>query len=102
MKAFLNVLAAAVIVLGVMIIALLAFADSRGIISVEGYEHGVAFCGEEFTMVAHSMNAHTWYDNVNDITFVVNSGHKQDKEVKELMDLATVECAKLKQETENG
>jgi len=50
-----------------------------GIIALDGYEHAVVICGE---------------------AVVINHGHEYDPQVKELLALAEVECAKLNKEGE--
>ena len=50
--------------------------SGKGIVALEGYPHGVVICGE---------------------ATVINEGHENDSEVKELMALAEKECAKYKE-----
>ena len=65
--------------------------SGKGIVIVEGYEHGVAFCEEEFSMVIHKDDCTTWNDGK--ATYVVNAGHDKDPQVQELVKLAHKTCA---------
>ena len=71
---------------------------TKGIVVLEGYEHGVAFCGNEFPVVGWlTSEGEAFFDKANNITFVVNKGHLADPQVKELRLLAKKECSKLVQ-----
>ena len=69
---------------------------SRGIVGLEGYAHGVAFCGDEFSWLIVKPTDESHYDKENNITYVINHGHGEDPEVEQLKDLATTECAQYK------
>lgn len=69
-----------------------------GIIAVPGFQHGVAFCGVEYGVVAYTEDNEFWHDKERDITYVVNEGHINDEEVNNLVLTAQVECAKLAKE----
>lgn len=61
----------------VLISACLGFGacnENNGIVGLEGYPHGVVICGE---------------------AMVINDGHLEDPEVKELINLAKIECPKV-------
>ena len=68
------------------------FGNNEDIVALEGYEHGVAFCGDEWLGIAHAADAHAWKDDV--ATYVVNEGHKEDPEVQQLVQLAKLQCCK--------
>jgi len=78
-----------------LVILMLIFINSRcsdGVIVLEDFEHGVAFCGSEIKWVAHSTGDHAWQEGR--ATYVVNKGHLHDPEVKELKELAEKVCKK--------
>lgn len=61
-------------VIAIILTTLVLGCSGKGIITLEGYEHGVVICGE---------------------AMVINAGHYNDPQVKELVALAHTECAKL-------
>jgi hypothetical protein len=65
------------------------------IVILEGYEHGVAFCGAEKTFRLGGTSILAKYQN-REVTAVINSGHRKDPEVDKLINLAFQECKKLK------
>ena len=67
----------------------------KGIVAVEGYEHGVAFCEHHYHTIAHASDATTWADGT--ASYVVNKGHYDDPEVKKLIKLAHKHCAQYKE-----
>jgi len=69
--------------------------SNKGIVALKGFQHGVAFCGNEFSYVVHGKEDHAWYDKENNITYVINAGHLDDPEVKELEKLAETHCEEL-------
>lgn len=73
--------------------AIMLSASGEGIVILEGYEHGVALCKETNAAMVHSGDAHMWADGV--AMYTINEGHLNDPQVKELVKLAQVECAKL-------
>ena len=66
---------------------------NNGIVGLEGYSEGVAFCGHEYKWVIHAADAHVWREHGN--TFVINQGHLHDPEVAKLKQLAKEQCAQL-------
>ena len=74
----------------------IGLADGQGIVVLEDYAEGVAFCEEEFSTVVHVSDATVWNDGK--ATFVVNPGHEKDPEVKELVKLAHSQCAQFHKE----
>ena len=74
-----------------ILVALAAGCNGKGIVVIEDYAHGVAFCEKEFNHVVHHKDATTWSDGV--ATFVVNRGHENDKEIKQLVELAETICS---------
>ena len=97
-KEIMEFAAVMVVVVMVLVIGILMFGSDKGIVVLKGWGQGVAFCGNEFPAVVSSNKDHTWYNSTEDITFVVNAGHINDKEVKELEAMAITECNKLKEE----
>ncbi len=67
--------------------------ENSGIIALEGYPDGVAFCGDEYHSVVHLNDATVWADNM--ATYVINKGHFKDPEVVQLVALAQNECSKF-------
>jgi hypothetical protein len=66
--------------------------NAEGIVALEGYEHGVAFCEEEYPIIIFDTEeAHLKHED--GIFYVINKGHLDDPEVKQLVDLAEAECA---------
>lgn len=83
------------IVIGMIIgivIAYLVGCSGKGIVILEGYEHGVSFCEKDFPAMLPVGDPHTWNDGV--ATYVINKGHYNDPEVKELVKLTHEICAK--------
>jgi hypothetical protein len=68
-------------------------ASGEGIVILEGYPEGAAFCESEYGTVFHSSEATSWNDGV--ATYVINTGHENDPEVKELILLANKYCLNL-------
>lgn len=66
------------------------FGCTEGIVTLEGYKHGVGFCEKDFSAVILTEDAYTWNDGV--ATYVVNKGHYNDPEVMDLVDLAHKHC----------
>ncbi len=82
--------------IAVVLVVLVAFVtynvlNAKGIVTVPGYEHGVAFCQEEYSHVIHTNEGHFWADGT--AMYVVNNGHLNDPEVEELKAAAASECA---------
>lgn len=77
-----------------VIITLNAFNSHNGIIILDDYEHGVAFCQEEYTTVVYEVGATVFHEG--QALYVINKGHEEDPEVDDLKALAEVECTKLK------
>jgi len=94
-----EVLVMLVVLAALAITLVLCSCDNKGIIALEGYEHGVAFCGSEFKSVAHAASAYAWEEGR--ATYVVNKGHLHDPQVAELKALAEARCAK-REEAENA
>ena len=67
--------------------------NNNGIVILDGFQHGVALCGEEPTFIADSMDATSWYDGV--ATYTINEGHQDDTQVQELVALAQIKCSQL-------
>ena len=88
------------LILGTAFSILLNFFDTKGIVTVPYWSHGVAFCGEEYDAVVHKRDAHTWVDKY--ATYVVNAGHENDPEVKHLEFWAEKECAQFLPPTKEG
>ena len=69
--------------------------SNNGIITLEGFEHGVALCqgGEDefYNVTKNSVEYKT-----NGVFFTINKGHSGDKEVNQLEKLAMKECSKYK------
>ena len=70
-----------------------SFASGEGIIILEGYEHGVSFCESEYHSVLFPKEAHVWNDGT--ATYVINKGHLNDPQVKELVALSKEMCNDL-------
>lgn len=81
-----------VIFMGTMLL-LVATNSNNGIVTLEGYSEGVAFCESKYSVVVHLDEAHIWNDGI--ATYVINKGHYSDPQVKELVNLTHKECAKL-------
>lgn len=92
MKEAIKVISIVTVVFAAVIAIGAALNSDNGIIGLEGYEHGVAFCENEYSAVIHLEEASVWNDGV--ATYVINEGHYKDPEVKDLVALAKVECAK--------
>lgn len=84
------------VILGIVgtVVCLSLMCNPAGIVSLEGYSHAVAVCGDEeleqskdIDKVAHMR---VWDGN----TFTINWGHVNDSEVKRLRLLAKSECEK--------
>ena len=67
--------------------------NNNGIVTLEGYEHGVAFCSNEFKFAIHAIDSHSWADET--AIYVINKGHDKDPQVKELVKLATTHCSQF-------
>jgi hypothetical protein len=66
--------------------------NAKGIVSVPGYEHGVAFCENEYpTIIFDTDKAHLKHED--GVFYVINKGHKDDPEVQQLEKAAKAECA---------
>ena len=68
------------------------FTGGAGIVAVEGYEHGVALCGNQMHDVVGVDEATVWADEY--ATYVINAGHEGDPEVVALQAAALIECSK--------
>jgi len=66
----------------------------EGIISIEGYRHAIALCGDESDSGMTPDKATVWVND--DITYIINSGHENDNEIKRLVRVSKVECEMLK------
>ena len=76
----------------ITVIAMATIACSgKGIVVLEGYEHGVAFCENTYSVVVHKADSTVWADGT--ASYVVNAGHHKDRQVKDLVDLAHKHCA---------
>jgi hypothetical protein len=68
--------------------------SGKGIIILEGYEHGVGFCGKEYgTVLFSATDAVIKMDDI--ATYVINENHQNDPQVNELIALTHTECNKL-------
>lgn len=79
-----------VIVCVCVLAALATGCNNKGIVTLEGYKYGVAFCESEYSYVVHPKDASVWSDST--ATYVVNKGHYSDPQVSELAKLAEKEC----------
>lgn len=84
----------AMFIIGVIATALMCSGCSgKGIVILEGYEHGVGFCGQEYGAVLFSATDTVIKDDIG--TYVINKGHDNDPQVKELVALTHTECNKF-------
>jgi len=67
--------------------------NNNGIVILDGFQHGVALCEENFSTVVRTDEASFWNDGK--ATFVINRGHESDPEVQELVQLAQIKCSQL-------
>jgi len=70
--------------------AIYAVRNNNGIVILDGYEHGVAFCESKMGTVVHTDEASFWNDGI--ASYVINRGHEKDPQVEELVKLATTHC----------
>lgn len=68
------------------------FGNPAGIVAIEGYEHGVAICGDEAAQEAYLDQATLFTDEY--ATYIINKGHESDPEVVALQAAALIECSK--------
>jgi prepilin-type N-terminal cleavage/methylation domain-containing protein len=85
----------AMFIIGVIATALVCSRCSgKGIVILEGYEHGIGFCGKEYgTVLFSATDAVIKMDDV--ATYVINENHQNDPQVNELIALTHTECNKL-------
>ena len=78
-----------------MVVLFAMFFNPKGIVAIEGFEHGVALCekpGEGVQKEMYMGGVTVW--NNGHATFIVNEGHENDEEVKALEVAALIECSK--------
>ena len=77
--------------------ATLVVNSQNGIVVLEGYKHAVAFCGKDFYAVGYvTEDGEAFFDEKEDITYVVNHGHKEDQGFADLRKLAVTHCKEYK------
>ena len=77
----------------VLALVVLSACKADGIVAVNGWANGVAFCEKEYHWVVFQKEVTVWNDGM--ASYVVNAGHENDEQLQHLKDLVHLYCPTL-------